>query len=92
VVKYIHTGNSKLVIQATGGYRILEQLGYKPEQEIEREKKKEEQKEKFKQFVESQPFIDKTCPICNKNFKTRSIKTRTDSIKCGQQLRRKEGR
>lgn len=67
-------------------------MGWQPVRELEDIKKAEEKKEKFKQFVESQPLIDKVCPICKKPFKTRNKRTRTDSLKCGQQLRRNEGR
>jgi hypothetical protein len=90
-MKYTHP-NYDIVINASGGYRVLEKLGWRPAREAEDVQKEEAKKEKFKQFVESHPLLDKICPICNKPFKTRSPKTRTDSPKCGQKLRRKEGR
>jgi len=90
-LKYTHP-KYNLIINANGGYRVLEKLGFKPEQDEEKTKKKEEQKEKFKQFIASHPLIDKICPICNQPFQTRNPKVRTNTRKCGQQLRRKEGR
>ena len=93
-MRYAHP-NYDIVINASGGYRVLEKMGWRPVRELEDIKKEEDKKEKFKQFkqfVESQPLIDKVCPICKKPFQTRSPKTRTDSPACGQKLRRKEGR
>ena len=90
-MKYTHP-KYDIIINASGGYRVLEKMGFTPVRELEDLKKEADKKEKFKQFIESRPLIDKVCLICNKNFQTRNPRTRTDSPKCGQLLRRKEGR
>jgi hypothetical protein len=90
-MKYTHP-DYNIIINASGGYRVLDRLGFQSAHELENNLKREERKEKFKQFIESQPFIDKICSFCQKPFKTKNPRTRTDSITCGQQLRRKEGR
>lgn len=87
--------NHDVVINVSGGKRVfavLEKAGFKSEFEINVEAKEEEKKEKLKTFVSSIKAIKKTCPICKKEFETKNPKTRTNSVKCGQILRRQEKR
>jgi len=84
-MRYINASQS-LIINAYGGYRVLEKLGFKPVREFD--EGKEDKKEKLKRFIESMPVIDKVCPICKNPFQTKNPKQKTDSRRCGQKYRR----
>ena len=58
----------KVKIEATGCYALLEKLGYKSEEMINREETRRVGLEKLKSLSNNAPRIDKSCETCKKKF------------------------
>lgn len=51
-MRYTNPEYPHIIIEANGGYRVLEKLGYKNEFQLAREERENNQKEKAKEFFE----------------------------------------
>lgn len=81
----------QMVVEAQGGFRVLESMGYKSEWDVKAEEREREKSKINAAYWASVMRYKKTCPICEKEYTTTNSVQVCCSRPCGIESRRRKG-